>query len=101
MVEPMMSTKSAVTSFRSPSAVACEAGARLTEMPGTAFSGSPLFSCAVGLPQALQKRASRGFEAPHREQMSCKGEPQEPQYFDASGLSRLHVRHRASTTAHL
>jgi hypothetical protein len=91
----MMSTKSAVTSLRSPSDGACKAAERLKETSGAEFGA---LSRALRLPQVLQKRASEGFEAPQRGQMSCNGDPQKPQYFDPSGLSPLQVRQRASAT---
>jgi hypothetical protein len=59
--------KSAVTSLRSPSNANCEIVPRLTEMLVAAFgvpSRAPLISRLIGLPQALQKRVSGGFEAP-------------------------------------
>jgi hypothetical protein len=67
----------------------------LKETSGAEFGA---LSRALRLPQVLQKRASEGFEAPQRGQMSFNGDPQKPQYFDPSGLSPLQVRQRASAT---
>jgi hypothetical protein len=62
-----MSMKNAVTSLRSPSNANCGMVPRLTEIPVATFgaaSRASLISRLIGLPQALQKRVSGGFEAP-------------------------------------
>ena len=89
----MMSTKSAVTSFRSPSGMKPKSTACPTAIPG----GGGVGLAARAVPHWLQKRDPARLSCPQLVQLIGSAVPQALQNFAVSGFSASQLTHCMGT----